>query len=149
MKYLKLAILFSLINAVFFGSFLAVLYRQNLQLDVGSATKTFENAGSATSSSPAGAVASNPQSQKAAKPVLPENGTQPKTQPTSPAPVKPTSLNRCIIIIKGQRYDVTDFRARHPGGDIFICGTDMTKAFFSQHDQTLLDGPVMSRMRVP
>lgn len=152
MKYLKIAILFSLINAVFFGVFLAVLNRQNLKLDAGSATTIFESASQSASPNPANIVASSTQSQTTTKPVMPKNEAKPKIQsaPTSaPAQIQSAQSNRCIIIIKGQRYDVTDFRAKHPGGDIFVCGTDITKSFFSQHDQALLDGPIMSRMRVP
>ena len=152
MKYLKIAILFSLINAIFFGSFLAVLSRQNLKLDVGSTTTTFESAAQPAASSTDGSPATSTPPTETAKPAaVPESQPKPKTPPATqtPVPAQPTSSNRCIITIKGQRYDVTDFRAQHPGGDIFVCGTDMTQVFFSQHDQALLDGPIMSQMRVP
>lgn len=45
---------------------------------------------------------------------------------------------RCIVTVKGIKFDVTYFRQIHPGGDVFECGTDMTKVFYTQHnDRTL------------
>jgi len=41
--------------------------------------------------------------------------------------------NKCIVTIKGSKYDVTKLRNTHSGGDIFICNTDMTASFNSQH----------------
>ena len=49
-----------------------------------------------------------------------------------------TPDNRCIITIDGQKYDVTDFRNQHPGGDIFNCGTDMSAIFHGQHSNSTL-----------
>ncbi len=62
---------------------------------------------------------------------------RPAPQP-APAPA-PKPDNRCIVTIQGKRYDVTQLRLTHSGGDVFVCGTDMTTTFFSQHDQQLLD----------
>ena len=59
----------------------------------------------------------------------------------TPAPVKaapPPPDNRCLITVKGNRYDVTAYRKRHPGGDIFKCGSDMTSAFNDQHSSGTL-----------
>jgi len=56
-------------------------------------------------------------------------------QPTLPPP---TPDNRCIVTIDGQRYDMTQFRNVHSGGDIFQCGTDMTSIFYQQHNQSYL-----------
>jgi hypothetical protein len=53
-------------------------------------------------------------------------GTQPDAQPT-------LQDSRCIITVNGNRYDVTNFRDQHSGGNVFVCGTDMTSIFFSQH----------------
>lgn len=83
--------------------------------------------------------------------------TQPPTTPprptTPPLPPPPTNTppppppsNRCIIMIQGAKYDVTDFRSIHSGGDIFQCGTDMTQVFFSQHNQNTLN--LMQKYRV-
>lgn len=56
--------------------------------------------------------------------------------PTTSPP--PTPDNRCIVTIDGQRYDLTQFRSIHSGGDIFQCGTDMTSIFYQQHNQSYL-----------
>lgn len=45
----------------------------------------------------------------------------------------------CIITINGQRYDVTQYRYQHQGGDIFTCGTDMSAIFAGQHSQKYLN----------
>jgi len=47
--------------------------------------------------------------------------------------------SECIITIDNFKYNVADFRKKHPGGDIFKCGEDMTKAFKSQHGAKQLD----------
>ena len=46
--------------------------------------------------------------------------------------------NRCIVTIDGGRYDVSQFRNLHSGGDIFQCGTDMSAIFHGQHDSSYL-----------
>jgi cytochrome b involved in lipid metabolism len=46
--------------------------------------------------------------------------------------------NRCLITISGKKYNVTDYRNKHPGGDIFTCGSDMTTAFNNQHGSSTL-----------
>lgn len=51
--------------------------------------------------------------------------------------VAPTD-GRCLITVRGSQYDVTDFRNRHQGGDIFQCGTDMTDIFNSEHSSSYL-----------
>lgn len=45
---------------------------------------------------------------------------------------------RCVISIRGQKYDVSLFRNNHPGGNIFKCGEDMTDAFNKQHGEKQL-----------
>lgn len=57
------------------------------------------------------------------------------TQPsnTKPVPAKAT----CIITIDGQKYDVQPLRDNHSGGDIFVCGTDMSDVFHGQHGNNL------------
>lgn len=59
--------------------------------------------------------------------------------PTPTATTKPTPDTRCLISIDGKSYDVTSYRNQHPGGDIFTCGTDMTKVFYSQHGSSTLE----------
>jgi len=58
--------------------------------------------------------------------------------PTPRVAPKPTPDTRCLITIDGKSYDVTSYRKQHPGGDIFTCGTDMTKVFYSQHGSSTL-----------
>lgn len=43
------------------------------------------------------------------------------------------SNDKCYIVINGNTYDVTTFRYKHSGGDIFVCNTDMTEKFNSMH----------------
>jgi len=52
---------------------------------------------------------------------------------------------KCIIIIQGGNYDVTEFRSKHTGGDIFKCGTDMTKSFAGKHKGYL---PMIEKFKV-
>lgn len=50
-----------------------------------------------------------------------------------------TASTACIIIISGQKYDVTQYRYQHQGGDVFTCGTDMTDIFNGKHPQNYLN----------
>ena len=45
---------------------------------------------------------------------------------------------KCIVTIRGEKYDVTIFRSKHPGGNIFKCGENMTDAFNKQHGEKQL-----------
>lgn len=60
---------------------------------------------------------------------------------TKPIVVAPTVAvdTRYIIVVDGQKYDVTVFKNRHSGGDIFNCGTDMSTIFHDQHNQKFLN----------
>jgi hypothetical protein len=49
----------------------------------------------------------------------------------------PTSTNSCIITVEGQQYDVQPLRGTHEGGDIFVCDTDMSDLFKSEHGSDL------------
>jgi hypothetical protein len=53
-----------------------------------------------------------------------------------PSPT-PLSSSGCIITLSGKQYDVTPLRSSHPGGDIFVCGTDMTASYNSRHGSDL------------
>lgn len=53
--------------------------------------------------------------------------------------VTPSISNTCIITINNQKYDVTQFKNQHSGGDIFNCGTDMTTIFNGKHSQRELN----------
>jgi len=44
----------------------------------------------------------------------------------------------CVITVRGDKYDVTEFRSKHKGGNIFKCGEDMTEAFNKQHGEKQL-----------
>lgn len=46
-------------------------------------------------------------------------------------PVQTTAV--CWVIVDGKKYDVTDFRNQHSGGDIFKCGTDMSEEYHGRH----------------
>lgn len=63
-----------------------------------------------------------------------------KKDPETNAPTyTPTSTSEtCIIIVDGNKYDVTSFRDRHEGGNVFICGSDMSEAFHNQHNDRVL-----------
>lgn len=52
---------------------------------------------------------------------------------------------KCIITIQAAEYDVTDFRYKHDGGDVFKCGEDMTKAFQGAHKGYL---PMIEKFRI-
>lgn len=71
----------------------------------------------------------------------PRGTSQPVANPTLiPTPTfAPPPSNRCIVTIDGVRYDLTDFRFIHSGGDIFNCGTDMSAIFWGQHGQSMLN----------
>jgi cytochrome b involved in lipid metabolism len=40
---------------------------------------------------------------------------------------------KVIITVSGKKYDVTQWRYKHPGGDVYTNGADMTVAFMAQH----------------
>jgi hypothetical protein len=62
----------------------------------------------------------------------------PTPTPTlAPSPI-PTPSNRCIVQIDGVSYDVATLRVTHSGGDIFVCGTDMSQTFWSRHNSRIL-----------
>ncbi|HXK52828.1 hypothetical protein H6802_01670 [Candidatus Nomurabacteria bacterium] len=61
-----------------------------------------------------------------------------KTLDTGQKPETLSNLETCIITINSQKYDVTNFKDLHSGGDIFECNTDMTAVFNSQHGRGIL-----------
>jgi cytochrome b involved in lipid metabolism len=67
--------------------------------------------------------------------IKPDNNTAQKQILTSPT----INDNRCIVTINNQKYDVTALRKTHSGGDIFVCNSDMTTTFFTQHNQNFLN----------
>lgn len=71
------------------------------------------------------------------KSTLAPTSTQKSTATPVPKPIDPNA-GKCIITIDSQKYDVTVFRNMHSGGDIFNCGTNMTKIFYNQHSASTL-----------
>lgn len=53
----------------------------------------------------------------------------PKTDPLA---------GKCLVYINGVRYDMTNFKKLHGGGDVFKCGADMTEIFRAQHQDSYL-----------
>ncbi|MDD2823212.1 MAG: hypothetical protein PHQ59_03975 [Candidatus Daviesbacteria bacterium] len=73
-------------------------------------------------------------------PILPtttKTTVQPAAQPTNSVP-SPAAEAKCIITVDNTKYDVTQYRTIHSGGDIFKCGTDMTTIFYKRHSAKLL-----------
>ncbi|RJR27026.1 hypothetical protein C4561_04600 [candidate division WWE3 bacterium] len=62
---------------------------------------------------------------------------QPSNNPVSSGAVQSAQDTRCIVTLWGNQYDVTTLRSSHPGGNIFVCGTDMTSEYQSQHGTNL------------
>ncbi len=62
-----------------------------------------------------------------------------------PASQNVGSGEKCIITIQGGQYDVTQFRSKHEGGDIFKCGEDMTQSFQGKHKGYL---PMIAKFKV-
>lgn len=59
--------------------------------------------------------------------------TQVAMRTPSPATPAPTPDSRCIIMLDGAKYDITQFRFSHSGGNVFTCSTDMSQIFHSRH----------------
>lgn len=49
------------------------------------------------------------------------------------------NAEKCIIVVDGSSYNVTEYRYIHEGGDTFKCGTDMSTEFHQQHPQKFLN----------
>jgi hypothetical protein len=63
-----------------------------------------------------------------------------------PSKVTPTPDPRCIIVVDGQKYNVTDFMTIHSGGNIFQCGTDMSPTFHQRHRDSYLQ--IMAQYKI-
>lgn len=77
-------------------------------------------------------------------PAAPRPMVKPTAAPTRVVtPVKTATpeplAGKCIIMIDGGRYDVTQFRNTHSGGNVFTCGTDVSAIFHRQHPNSFLD----------
>jgi cytochrome b involved in lipid metabolism len=47
--------------------------------------------------------------------------------------IEQTNDLECIIIVNGNKYNVTELRDNHEGGDVFRCDEDMTEIFKKAH----------------
>ncbi len=157
MKTLKVLVAVSLLNALITIAVVATTHPTAPNISAPQTSTVPIGAGSALSTSPF----PSPLTQKATPRVTPVPQTiktspaaplqAPTTTPTqtpapitttptpTPAPATPTPTpivdKRCLIQIDGALYDVTQFRSRHSGGDIFQCGTDMSAIFWGEHGQ--------------
>lgn len=43
------------------------------------------------------------------------------------------AFSACVVTVSGQLYDVSSLKSTHSGGDIFVCGTDMTTLYQAIH----------------
>jgi len=77
--------------------------------------------------------------------LAPQTVTTQTSTPTIAASI-PTPDTRCIILVDGVKYDISVFRNRHSGGDIFQCNTDMSQVFHQQHSNGYLQS--MSQYRI-
>lgn len=89
-----------------------------------------------------------PEPTKSSIDVLPATTSKITTTPSpvkaSPEPtvITPTTdplSGKCLVYIDGTRYDMTEFRNIHSGGDVFQCGADMTSIFLGQHPSSYMD----------
>lgn len=91
---------------------------------------------------------------KTAEPVVIGSNTQQLTQATSgntnvttnnsqtvtqTQQTQSPQSNRCIVVVDGANYDLTNFINIHSGGNIFSCNSDMSQTFWSQHSQKQLN----------
>lgn len=151
MKLLRLAISISLLN---FGFIAFTVYsvnsitapRQDAQTERGPSASKNENLSSPT---PLKTPSTTPKTVTKTPAKTVDTKKTALTTIKTPSPTSPSTpiVNKCIIIIDGNKYDVTDFRSVHKGGDIFKCSTDMTQVFYSQHDKSYLSK--IGYMRVP
>lgn len=99
-------------------------------------TEEVEKTRQVAEAKPAVSVAQSQQSQKSAASNV---GTTPaptkvQTTGTSTVVVSPTpNANQCVITLFGKKYDVAPLRTQHSGGNVFVCNTDMTAMYQSQH----------------
>lgn len=63
----------------------------------------------------------------------PSQGSAVLGSQVNPSVKSNSNSNACIITIFGKQYDVTSLRSSHPGGDVFVCGTDQSATYQSAH----------------
>jgi cytochrome b involved in lipid metabolism len=47
--------------------------------------------------------------------------------------IKKDIKEKCIVTIDGKNYDMTEWQYKHPGGNVFKNGENMTMAFIANH----------------
>lgn len=52
----------------------------------------------------------------------------------------------CLVTIFNEKYNVESLKQTHTGGDIFICGTDMTGTYQAQHGN---DPALIAAYKIP
>lgn len=62
----------------------------------------------------------------------------PSEEPESTTSYAELHPDACVVTINDAVYDITELVISHTGGDIFLCGTDMTESFYSEHDDVIL-----------
>lgn len=99
----------------------------------------------ATSTSSTSAPSPAPKQVQAPVPVAAPTPTPTPTPSPTPAPAPipapvPTPAPApvgCIITVNGLKYDVTALKNTHSGGNIFVCGADMTTSYTKQHGNSV------------
>lgn len=114
MKIIKSAFLIALFNYLMVGAIVLAFKKPNEQITI--PVTAISNATSVT-------------------PTVVKKKTIVQIVPTKPLVVD----NRCIVVIDGGQYDVTQFKNIHSGGNIFQCRTDMSAIFHGQHDNSYLN----------
>lgn len=79
------------------------------------------------------------------------------TEPTTPGTyamaevVTHNSAASCWSVIDGNVYDLTQWIAKHPGGEraiLGLCGVDGTAAFHGQHDDAKRQADMLATMKI-
>lgn len=70
--------------------------------------------------------------------VSPTPSPTPIPATATPTPTPTPTPTGCIVTIDGVKYNVDSLRKTHSGGDIFVCGTDMSVTFWNEHNSRIL-----------
>ena len=97
-----------------------------------SVTSSSSSTSSTGGSRPVGSAGKTGASQT---PSAAQSGTSSSAAPQS------NTASGCIVTLFGKQYDVTSLQNSHSGGNVFVCGTDQTALYQSQH------GSNVSRMQ--
>lgn len=86
-------------------------------------------------------TASSPTSITTVAPVRIQQSPKPLAIAATPTAKTGNNTSQCLITLFGSLYDITSLRKSHPGGDVFVCGTDQSSTYQKTH------GTNMSRMQ--